>query len=242
MKKPWKDHLKCPIAKKFHPLSPQLLFDKASVNVLEVVGVEPTIHAIMLVLIAAALGAAAKVYLLEHFFRFAAAAAFSGASVRLFGLEVGSVLVELIKLVAGCLNVSTNGCFIEAGFAVLSVEYFSAAGAAAALLLFACVVCVAAAAFQACAFPRVDVAEIPKDSMDLEKPECSFPVFVRTFSGTRTLYASSSMLVSDFILLVSQSAAVPETSFSTSRSRDSFLVVTRSGRGWNWERRFSGHE
>ena len=48
----------------FHPLSPQALFDKASVNVLEVVGVEPTVHAIMLVLIAAAIGAGAKVYLL----------------------------------------------------------------------------------------------------------------------------------------------------------------------------------
>ena len=121
---------------------------------------------------------------------------------------------------------------------MLSVEYFSAAGAAAALLFVACVVCVATAAFQACAFPpiftldvvchlsvvdwmaahqcqvrrgsriaievveeeakatpRVDVAETPKDLMELEKPECRFPVFVRTFSGTRTLYASSSMLV-----------------------------------------------
>ena len=66
---------------------------------------------------------------------------------------------------------------------------------------------------QAKATPRVDVAETPKDAMELEKPECRFPVFVRTFSGTRTLYASSSMLVSDFILLVSQSTAVPETSF-----------------------------
>ena len=66
---------------------------------------------------------------------------------------------------------------------------------------------------QAEATPRVDVAETPKVEMELEKPECRFPVFVRTFSGTRTLYASSSMLVSDFILLVSQSTAVPETSF-----------------------------
>ena len=63
------------------------------------------------------------------------------------------------------------------------------------------------------ATPRVDVAETPKETMELEKPECRFPVFVRTFSGTRTLYASSSMLVSDFTLLVSQSTAVLETSF-----------------------------
>ena len=66
---------------------------------------------------------------------------------------------------------------------------------------------------QAKATPRVDVAETPKVEMELEKPECRFPVFVRTFSGTRTLYASSSMLVSDFFLLVSQSTAVRETSF-----------------------------
>ena len=66
---------------------------------------------------------------------------------------------------------------------------------------------------QAEATPRVDVAETPKVEMELEMPECRFPVFVRTFSGTRTLYASSSMLISDFILLVSQSTAVPETSF-----------------------------
>ena len=66
---------------------------------------------------------------------------------------------------------------------------------------------------EAKATPRVDVAETPKDLIELEKPECRLPVFVRTFSGTRTLYASSSMLVSDFILLVSQSTAVPETSF-----------------------------
>ena len=138
---------------KFHPLSPQALFDKASVDMLEVVGVEPTVHAIMLVLIAAAIEAAAMVYLLVHFFRFAAAAAFSGASARLFGLEVGSVLVELIKLVAGCWDVSTNGCLVETGFVVLSVEYFSAGGAAAALLLVACVVCVATAAFHACRVP-----------------------------------------------------------------------------------------
>ena len=53
--------------------------------------------------------------------------------------------------------------------------------------------------------PRVDV-DVPKgkEKVELEKPECRFPVFVRTFSGTRTLYASSSMLVSDFTLLVSQ--------------------------------------
>ena len=63
------------------------------------------------------------------------------------------------------------------------------------------------------ATPRVDVAETSKDTMELEKPECRFPMFVRTFSGTRTLYASSSMLVSGFTLLVSQSTAVPETSF-----------------------------
>ena len=94
---------------KFHPLSPQALFDKASVDVLEVVGVEPTVPAIMLVLIAAAIEAAATVYLLEHFFRFAAGAAFSGASARPFGLEVGSVPAELTKLVAGCFDVSTNG-------------------------------------------------------------------------------------------------------------------------------------
>ena len=98
---------------------------------------------------------------------------------------------------------------------MLSVEYFSAGGAAAALLLVACVVCVATPAFHACAFslfftldvvchlsvvdwmvahlcqvwrgsqiafevveeeakatPRVDMAETPKDSMELEKPEC----------------------------------------------------------------------
>ena len=66
---------------------------------------------------------------------------------------------------------------------------------------------------QAEATPRVDVAETPEVEMELEKPECRFPVFVRTFFGTRTLYASSSMLISDFILLVSQSTAVPETSF-----------------------------
>ena len=66
---------------------------------------------------------------------------------------------------------------------------------------------------QAEATPRVDVAETPKVEMELEMPECRFPVFVRTFSGTRTLYASSSMLISDFILLVSQSTAAPETSF-----------------------------
>ena len=66
---------------------------------------------------------------------------------------------------------------------------------------------------QAKATPRVDVAETPKVKMELEKPECRFPVFVRTFSGTRTFYASSSMLISDFMLLVSQSTAVPETSF-----------------------------
>ena len=66
---------------------------------------------------------------------------------------------------------------------------------------------------QAEATPRVDVAETPKVEMELEKPECRFPVFLPTFSGTRTLYASSSMLISDFILLVSQSTAVPETSF-----------------------------
>ena len=50
--------------------------------------------------------------------------------------------------------------------------------------------------------------------MELEKPECRFPVFVRTFSGTCTLYASNSMLISDFTRLVSQSTAVPETSFN----------------------------
>ena len=50
------------------------------------------------------------------------------------------------------------GGFTEAGFAVLSVEHFSAAGAAAALLFVACVVCVATAAFQACAFPRMSFA------------------------------------------------------------------------------------
>ena len=72
-----------------YPLSREALFDKASVNVLEVVGVDPTVHAMMLVLIAAAIWEAAKVCFFEHFFRFAAAAAFSGASVRLFGLEVG---------------------------------------------------------------------------------------------------------------------------------------------------------
>ena len=66
---------------------------------------------------------------------------------------------------------------------------------------------------QAKATPRVDVAETPEIEMELEKPECRFPVFVRTFSGTRTFYASSSMLISDFTLLVSQSTAVPETSF-----------------------------
>ena len=66
---------------------------------------------------------------------------------------------------------------------------------------------------QAKATPRVDVAETTKVEMELEKPECRFPVFVRTFSGTRTFYASSSMLISDFILMVSQSTAVPETSF-----------------------------
>ena len=53
----------------------------------------------------------------------------------------------------------------------------------------------------------------PKVEMELEKPECRFPVFVRTFCGTRTFYASSSMLISEFILLVSQSTAVPGTSF-----------------------------
>ena len=146
--------------RKVSSASPQALFDKASVNVLEVVGVEPADPAIMLVLIAAAIEAAAKVYLLEPFFRFAAAAAFSCVSVRLFGLEVGSVFVELIKSVAGFLDVSTNGCFIEAGFAVLSVEYFSAGGAAAALLFVACVVCVATAAFQACAFPRIFTQDV----------------------------------------------------------------------------------
>ena len=66
---------------------------------------------------------------------------------------------------------------------------------------------------QAKATPRVDVAETPDVEMELEKPECRFPVFVRTFFGTRTFYVSSSMLISDFILLVSQSTAVPETSF-----------------------------
>ena len=101
-KKPWKKYFKCAMAKKssirFHL---QALFDKASVNVLEVLGVELTVHAIMLVLIAAAICAAAKVYLFENFFRFAAAAAFFGASVGLFGLEVGSASVENIKLVVG---------------------------------------------------------------------------------------------------------------------------------------------
>ena len=66
---------------------------------------------------------------------------------------------------------------------------------------------------QAKATPRVDVAETPEIDSELENPECRFPVIVRTFSGTRTFYASSSMLISDFTLLVSQSTAVPETSF-----------------------------
>ena len=83
---------------------------------------------------------------------------------------------------------------------------------------------------QAKATPRVDVAETPKDEMELEKPECRFPVFVRTFSGTRTLYASSSMLVSGFILLVSQSTAVPETSFYLTFQGTLLHGVTRSGR------------
>ena len=69
---------------------------------------------------------------------------------------------------------------------------------------------------EAKATPRVDVAEAPdfcEEKMELEKPGCRFPVFVRTFSDTRTLHASSSMLISDFALLVAQTTAVPETSF-----------------------------
>ena len=78
---------------------------------------------------------------------------------------------------------------------------------------------------QAKATPRVDVAETPKETMELEMPECRFPVFVRTFSGTRTLHT----------LLVSQSTAVLETSF--------YLTFQSQDRGgWNWERRFSGYE
>ena len=64
------------------------------------------------------------------------------------------------------------------------------------------------------ATPRVDVAEAPdicEEKMELEKPVCRSPVFVRTFSGTRTLYPAP--LISDFTLLVSQSTAMPETSF-----------------------------
>ena len=57
---------------------------------------------------------------------------------------------------------------MEAGFAVLSVEYFVADGAAAALLFAACVVCVATAAFQACAFPRIFTLDVVCHQSDID--------------------------------------------------------------------------
>ena len=70
------------------------------------------------------------------------------------------------------------------------------------------------------------------------KQECS----VRSFSDTRTLHASSSILTSDLTLLVSQTTAVPETSFYLTFSRDSPSGWRHGAARRSWERRFSGHE
>ena len=61
-------------------------------------------------------------------------------------------------------------------------------------------------------------------------------MFVRALSGTRTLCASSSMLISDFTCLVSQPTAVPETSFYLT-FQGTLLQCDHTG-----QRRSCGHE
>ena len=90
--------------------------------------------------------------------------------------------------------------------------------------------------------PRVDVdVAIGKVKVELEKP-ARFPVFVRTFSCSRTLQVSSSVLISELAHLISQETAVSESSFYLTFQGvllHGDVSIERTGGGSG---RLSGHE